>query len=68
MHVVAGGNQLYVNEGVEQRSNVDKIIGHENYDSSNINNDICLLKVKPLPRKHSQMLQYLQWRLVKMTE
>ena len=60
MHVVAGGNQLYVNEGVEQRSNVAKIIGHENYDSSNINNDICLLKVKPLTRRQSKILQQLQ--------
>jgi secreted trypsin-like serine protease len=36
---------LYEGEGVEQRANVAKIIGHEDYDSSNINNDICLLKV-----------------------
>ena len=34
-------------EGVEQRVNVAKILAHEDYDSSNINNDICLLKVSP---------------------
>jgi len=37
--------QLYVNEGTEQRVNVAKILAHEDYDSSTISNDICLLKV-----------------------
>ena len=34
-----------MNEGVEQRVNVAKILAHEDYDSSTITNDICLLKV-----------------------
>jgi trypsin len=45
VHVVAGGTKLYVNEGVEQRVNVAKILAHEDYDSSTITNDICLLKL-----------------------
>jgi len=45
VHVVAGGIKLYVNEGTEQRVNVAKILAHEDYDSSTISNDICLLKL-----------------------
>merc|ERR1712127_983729 len=46
MHVVAGGIKLNNFENEEEPRNVDQIIGHPNYDSSTITNDICLLKLK----------------------
>jgi trypsin len=46
MHVVAGGIKLNANEGEEQRVDIETIIGHPDYDSSDLTNDICLLKLK----------------------
>jgi secreted trypsin-like serine protease len=44
MHVVAGGIKLDRPEGEEERVNVAKIIGHPDYNSRDLTNDICLLK------------------------
>jgi len=46
MHVVAGGIKLNNNEGEEERRDIDKIIGHPDYSSRDLTNDICLLKLK----------------------
>ena len=46
MHVVAGGIELNTFEQEEQTRNVQKIIGHPNYDSHTISNDICLLHLQ----------------------
>ncbi len=46
--MVAGGVKLYVDEGVEQRKLVDIKRKHPGYDSGTINNDICLVKVRPI--------------------
>jgi len=46
MHVVAGGIKLNNNEGEEEKRDLDKIIGHPDYDSNQLTNDICLLKLK----------------------
>lgn len=43
--IVAGENQLKVDEGTEQARNVTSIVLHENYDSNTAANDISLLKV-----------------------
>jgi len=43
--IVAGDHDLFANEGPEQTSKVSKIIMHEDYDSSDISSDICLLKL-----------------------
>jgi secreted trypsin-like serine protease len=48
LHVVAGGIKLNSPEGEEQRVNVDRIIGHPDYNSRDLTNDICLLKVQML--------------------
>jgi len=49
MHVVAGGIKLNSAEGEEERRDIDKIIGHPDYDSRDLTNDICMLKLsKPL--------------------
>jgi len=45
MHVVAGGIKLNAGEGEEERRDLEKIIGHPEYSSSNLQNDICLLKL-----------------------
>ena len=44
MHVVAGGIKLNSPEGEEERVNVANIIGHPDYNSRDLTNDICLLK------------------------
>jgi len=46
MHVVAGGIKLNNFENEEEPRNVDNIIGHPSYSSSNMENDVCLLKLK----------------------
>merc|ERR1712029_112738 len=46
MHVVAGGIELNNFEDEEQTRNLQKIIGHPNYDSNTISNDICLLHLQ----------------------
>ena len=46
MHVVAGGIELNTFEEEEQTRNLQKIIGHPNYDSNTISNDICLLHLQ----------------------
>jgi len=46
LHVVAGGIKLNNNEGEEERRNVDEIIGHPDYSSRDLTNDICLLKLQ----------------------
>jgi secreted trypsin-like serine protease len=43
--IIAGEHNLDKNEGTEQERDVRRIIMHENYDSSRITSDICLLKV-----------------------
>merc|ERR1711915_576237 len=49
MHVVAGGIKLNTGEGEEERRDIEKIIGHPDYSSQDLTNDICLLKLeKPL--------------------
>jgi len=49
MHVVAGGIKLNAAEGEEEKRDLEKIIGHPDYDSNQLTNDICLLKLtKPL--------------------
>jgi hypothetical protein len=51
MHVVAGGIKLNSPEGEEERVNINKIIGHPDYNNRDLTNDICLLKVDtPTPR------------------
>jgi len=45
MHVVAGGIKLNANEGEEERRDVQKIIVHPDYSSSDLSNDICLLQL-----------------------
>jgi len=45
MHVVAGGIKLNSPEGEEERVNINKIIGHPDYNNRDLTNDICLLKV-----------------------
>jgi len=45
MHVVAGGIKLNSPEGEEERVNVNKIIGHPDYNNRDLTNDICLLKL-----------------------
>merc|ERR1739844_615395 len=42
--VVAGVIDIYLPEGVEQHKKITKF-SHPDYDSSTINNDVCLLKV-----------------------
>jgi len=42
--IVAGGIDIYLPEGVEQHRSITKF-SHPEYDSSTINNDVCLLKV-----------------------
>jgi len=54
MHVVAGGIQLNTFEDEEQTRNLQKIIGHPNYDSNTISNDICLLHLQ-------ESLQFNDW-------
>merc|ERR1719312_1005618 len=46
MHVVAGGIKLNNAEGEEERRDIEKIIGHPEYSSKLLTNDICLLKLK----------------------
>jgi len=46
MHVVAGGIELNNFEQEEQTRNLIKIIGHPNYDSNTISNDVCLLHLQ----------------------
>ena len=46
MHVVAGGIELNNFEQEEQTRNLIKIIGHPNYDSATISNDVCLLHLQ----------------------
>merc|ERR1711915_221045 len=49
MHVVAGGIKLNTGEGEEEKRDIQKIIGHPDYSSQDLTNDICLLKLeKPL--------------------
>ena len=50
LHVVAGGIKLNSPEGEEQRVNVAQILGHPDYNSRDLTNDICLLKVNVLLR------------------
>jgi len=45
IHILAGGINLYVDEGPEQRVNVKKIISHEGYSNVDYRNDICLIEV-----------------------
>merc|ERR1712226_1435710 len=45
LHVTAGGIKLSNFENEEEARNVDKIIGHPNYESATITNDACLLKL-----------------------
>ena len=45
MHAVVGGIKLNNDENEEERRNIEKIIGHPDYDSQRLTNDICLLKV-----------------------
>ena len=54
MHVVAGGIELNTFEEEEQTRNLQKIIGHPNYDSNTISNDICLLHLQ-------ESLQFNDW-------
>ena len=54
MHVVAGGIELNTFEDEEQTRNLQKIIGHPNYDSNTISNDICLLHLQ-------ESLQFNDW-------
>jgi hypothetical protein len=49
MHVVAGGIKLNSPEGEEERVNINKIIGHPDYNNRDLTNDICLLKVVTPP-------------------
>jgi hypothetical protein len=49
MHVVAGGIKLNSPEGEEERVNINKIIGHPDYNNRDLTNDICLLKVDTPP-------------------
>merc|ERR1719457_69634 len=46
MHVVAGGIKLNAAEGEEEKRDLEMIIGHPDYDSRELTNDICLLKMK----------------------
>merc|ERR1719276_55588 len=46
MHVVAGGIKLNAAEGEEEKRDLEMIIGHPDYDSRELTNDICLLKLK----------------------
>merc|ERR1711872_746785 len=56
MHVVAGGIKLNAGEGEEERRDIAKIIGHPDYSSQDLTNDICLLKLStPL-----EMTEYIQ--------
>jgi len=46
MHVVAGGIKLNNFENEEENRDVSDILGHPSYSSSDLSNDICLLKLK----------------------
>ena len=47
VHVVAGGILRVADDpGEEQKSDVSQIIVHENFNSRNFKNDICLLHVR----------------------
>lgn len=46
LRVNAGEHSLSSNDGTEQLRDVAEIIMHPNYNPFNINNDICLLKMK----------------------
>merc|ERR1712121_570875 len=43
---IVGGIELNTFEEEEQTRNLQKIIGHPNYDSNTISNDICLLHLQ----------------------
>lgn len=45
MHVVGGGIKLNAAEGEEEKRDIEMIIGHPDYDSRELTNDICLLKL-----------------------
>ncbi|XP_023341659.1 trypsin-1 [Eurytemora carolleeae] len=54
MHVVAGGIKLNSGEGEEQKIDIEQIIGHPDYDSNDLTNDICMLKLK-------SSLEFTEW-------
>ena len=43
--VIGGEHILDQDDGTEQRMEIKKRIIHEDYDSSNIDNDVCVLQV-----------------------
>ena len=43
--IVAGEHNVDEDDGTEQRMEIKKRIVHEDYDSSNIDNDVCVLQV-----------------------